>query len=147
VAEDRRFREVQRYADVHGFFAGFPNFHEADYGDGVVHGTILLRDTEAEWGDVLRSDLGDPPIDDLSALFRAVDAYASQQGYPHPLLRQRLVRDDRIPVGPPRCRRAVSRLAARRAREIFADVSHKRDGFARYSTAATAARLRLECTL
>jgi len=35
VAEDRRFREVQRYAAVHGFFAGFPNFHEADYGDGV----------------------------------------------------------------------------------------------------------------
>jgi hypothetical protein len=82
MAEDRRFREVQRYADVYGFFAGFPNFHEADYGDGVVYGTILLRDTEAEWRDVLRSDLGDPPIDDVPALFRAVDAYAAQQGYP-----------------------------------------------------------------
>jgi len=82
VAEDRRFREVQRYADVYGFFAGFPNFHEADYGDGVVYGTILLRDTEAEWRDALRSDLGDPHIDDVPALFRAVDAYAAQHGYP-----------------------------------------------------------------
>jgi hypothetical protein len=80
VADDRRFREVQRYADVYGFFAGFPNFHEADYGDGVVYGTILLRDTEAEWRDVFRSDLGNPHIDDVPALFRAVDAYAAQLG-------------------------------------------------------------------
>ena len=82
MAQDRRFREVQRYADVYGFFAGFPNFHEADYGDGVVYGTILLRDTEAEWRDVFRSDLGNPHIDDVPALFRAVDAYAAQLGYP-----------------------------------------------------------------
>ncbi len=82
MAEDRRFREVQRYADVHGFFAGFPNFHEADYGDGVVYGTILLRDTEAEWRDVARSEYNIFHIEDVPGLFRAADAYAGQQGYP-----------------------------------------------------------------
>ncbi len=82
MAEDRRFREVQRYADVHGFFAGFPNFHEADYGDGVVYGTILLRDTEAEWRDVPRSEYNIFHIEDVPGLFRAADAYAGQQGYP-----------------------------------------------------------------
>ena len=62
---------------MYGFFAGFPNFHEADYGDGVVYGTILLRDTEAEWRDVLRSDLGNPHIDDVPALVRAFAARPS----------------------------------------------------------------------
>lgn len=58
MADDRRFREVNDYAERHGFFSAFPNFHEADYGDGVVYGTILLRDTEAEWRDVSRTEYG-----------------------------------------------------------------------------------------
>lgn len=82
MAEDRRFREVQRYADVHGFFAGFPNFHEADYGDGVVYGTILLRDTEAEWRDVPRSEYQVFHIEDIPGLFRSANDYAGRQGYP-----------------------------------------------------------------
>jgi hypothetical protein len=79
---DRRFRNVQRYADAHGFFAGFPNFHEAEYGDGVVYGTILLRDTEAEWRAVLRSEYNNISIDDVPALFRAANDYADRLGYP-----------------------------------------------------------------
>jgi len=82
VANDRRFREVQRYADVHGFFAGFPNFHEADYGDGVVYGTILLHDTEAEWRDVARSEYQIFHIEDVPGLFRAANDYAAREGYP-----------------------------------------------------------------
>src|SRR5450756_1340609 len=82
MAADRRFREVQRYADMHGFFAGFPNFHEADYGDGVVYGTILLRDTEAEWRDVPRSEYQIFHIEDVPGLFRAANDYAGRQGYP-----------------------------------------------------------------
>lgn len=82
MGDDRRFREVQRYADVHGFFAGFPNFHQADYGDGVVYGTILLRDTEAEWRDVPRSEYQIFHIEDVPGLFRAANDYAGRQGYP-----------------------------------------------------------------
>jgi len=82
MAEDRRFREVQRYANAHGFLAGFPNFHEADYGDGVVYGTILLRDTEAEWRDVPRSEYQIFHIEDVPGLFRAANDYAAREGYP-----------------------------------------------------------------
>src|SRR6266481_6142658 len=82
MAEDRRFREVQRYADVHGFFGGFPNFHEADYGDGVVYGTIFLRDTEAEWRDVPRSEYQIFHIEDVPGLFRAANDYAGRAGFP-----------------------------------------------------------------
>lgn len=82
MADDRRFREVQRYANVHGYFAGFPNFHEADYGQGVVYGTIFLRDTEAEWRDVPRSEYQVYHIEDVPALFRAANDYADRQGYP-----------------------------------------------------------------
>ena len=82
MADDRRFREVNDYASCHGFFAGFPNFHEADYGDGVVYGTILLRDTEAEWRDVPRTEYAVYHIEDVPAMFRAANDYAAQQGYP-----------------------------------------------------------------
>jgi hypothetical protein len=82
MSDDRRFREVQRYADVHGFFAGFPNFHQADYGDGVVYGTIFLRDTEAEWRDVPGSEYQVFHIEDVPALFRAANDYAGREGYP-----------------------------------------------------------------
>ena len=82
MAEDRRFREVQRYADVHGFFAGFPNFHEGDYGDGVVYGTIFLRDTEAEWRDVPSSEYQIFHIEDVPGLFRAANDYAGRAGFP-----------------------------------------------------------------
>ena len=37
---DRRFREAHDYAVWHGFATGWPNFHQADYGDGLVYGTF-----------------------------------------------------------------------------------------------------------
>jgi hypothetical protein len=82
MADDRRFREVNDYAECHGFFSGFPNFHEADYGNGVVYGTILLRDTEAEWRDMPRTEYGVYHIEDVPAMFRAANDYAGRQGYP-----------------------------------------------------------------
>ena len=82
MADDRRFREVNDYAVCHGFFTGFPNFHEADYGSGVVYGTILLRDTQADWRDVPRTEYGVYHIEDVPAMFRAANDYAGRQGYP-----------------------------------------------------------------
>lgn len=35
---DRRFRETHDYAMNHAYAMGFPNFHEADYGRGIVRG-------------------------------------------------------------------------------------------------------------
>lgn len=48
-----RFRGTQDYASRNGFVGGFPNFYSADYGNGVVCGTVLLTPQAADWKDVL----------------------------------------------------------------------------------------------
>jgi hypothetical protein len=48
-----RFRGTQDYATRNGFIGGFPNFFHADYGNGVVCGTVLIKPDAAEWRDVL----------------------------------------------------------------------------------------------
>ncbi|HEY7178633.1 MAG TPA: lamin tail domain-containing protein [Gaiella sp.] len=82
LAPDRRFRLVNAYAEAHGYFAGFPNFHEADYGNGVVGGVHLLQDTVAEWRDVPRVTYGVYHIEDVPGLFRGANDYAATEGYP-----------------------------------------------------------------
>jgi hypothetical protein len=43
---------VYDYARRNGFVGGYPNFYHADYGRGVVCGTILLKESGAQWRDV-----------------------------------------------------------------------------------------------
>jgi hypothetical protein len=81
MSDDRRFREVNDYAACHGFHSGFPNFHQADYGDGVVYGTMLLSAAQAEWRDVPRIEYGVFHIEDVPAMFRAANDYAARNGY------------------------------------------------------------------
>jgi hypothetical protein len=78
---DERFRQTYDYAQAHGFVGGFPNFHQADSGQGVVYGTILLR--SGEWRDVSVIDLGSPPppVRDVAGMFRAVYDYAIRNGF------------------------------------------------------------------
>ena len=76
---EARFRAVNDYAARHGFGAAFPNFHQADYGSGVVHGTILLAREAVEWRDVPAAELGNP--DSIEARFRAVNDYAARHGF------------------------------------------------------------------
>ncbi|MES0335140.1 MAG: hypothetical protein SFH39_02105 [Candidatus Magnetobacterium sp. LHC-1] len=76
-----RFRSVYDYAIRHGYVGGFPNFHQANYGTGVVYGTILLKHEAAEWRDILASELGNPDADDVGARFRSVHDYAIRHGY------------------------------------------------------------------
>lgn len=52
-----RFRATQDYATHNGFVGGFPNFYHADYGSGIVCGTILLKPAFAEWQDVVLSHI------------------------------------------------------------------------------------------
>jgi lamin tail-like protein len=82
LSPDRRFRLVNDYATSRGYFSGFPNFHEADYGRGPVGGVFLLPSNIAEWRDVPRSTYGVYHIEDVPALFRAAATYAVAQGYP-----------------------------------------------------------------
>ena len=82
MADDVRFRQSNDYARVYGFFTGFPNFHQADYGNGLVYGTILLRGgTGVEWRDVKRTDYNVYTIENIPAMFRGAGDYASRMGY------------------------------------------------------------------
>jgi hypothetical protein len=76
-----RFRATHDYATDHGFVGGFPNFHQDDFGEGMVYGTILLYQGAAEWRDVPASELGNPPPDDIGARFRATYDYAIENGF------------------------------------------------------------------
>ena len=76
-----RFARIHQYALQTGFVSGYPNFNEADYGAGVVFGSILLRQGTADSRDVASADLGSPISTDYPALFRAINDYAGANGY------------------------------------------------------------------
>jgi Repeat of unknown function (DUF346) len=78
---DRRFREAHDYSVWHGSATGWPNFHEADYGDGLVYGTFLLPDSTVDFRDVPRDDYGIYHVEDVAGMFRAANDYAAQHGY------------------------------------------------------------------
>jgi Zn-dependent metalloprotease len=76
---EARFRAVNDYAGARGFAGGYPNFHQAGTGSGLVYGVILLRSGTAEGRDVPAAELGHPA--DAEALFRAVNDYAIVRGF------------------------------------------------------------------
>ena len=76
---ESRYRAINDYAIRNNYVAGFPNFHQANYGDGVVFGTILLKDEVAETRDVPAVELGNPP--DFTSRYRAVNDYARSNGF------------------------------------------------------------------
>ncbi len=76
-----RFRATNDWASSRGFAGGFPNFHEADYGNGTVYGTILLKSDAVEWRDVPATELGDPPDRDIAARFTATNDWAASHGF------------------------------------------------------------------
>jgi hypothetical protein len=75
-----RFKGTQDYAKRNGFVGGFPNFYHADYGRGIVCGTILLKESDAEWRDVPLVELGDN-LDDIGVRFRGTQNYAKRNGF------------------------------------------------------------------
>jgi hypothetical protein len=48
-----RFRATADWAARHGYVGGFPNMFHADYGRGIVCGTVLLKPGYSEWRDVV----------------------------------------------------------------------------------------------
>lgn len=76
-----RMRATNTYASQNGFVGGFPTFFHADYGRGIVCGTVLLKSEGAEWRDIPLSELGSPALDDFEARFRATQDYASRNGF------------------------------------------------------------------
>jgi hypothetical protein len=78
---EERMRVTYAYATRNGFVGGFPNFFHADYGNGIVCGTMLLKSNGAEWRDVDISDLGNPALEDFEQRFRATQDYAGRNGF------------------------------------------------------------------
>jgi hypothetical protein len=76
---DARFRAIHDYASSNDYIGGFPNFHQANYGNGVVYGTILIKKEAAERRDISVAELGNPSNNE--ARFRAVHDYASSNDY------------------------------------------------------------------
>lgn len=77
----RRMTRTQDYAKANHFVGGFPTFFHADYGRGIVCGSVLLSAEVAEFRDVSLSDLGDPGLDDIEQLFRGTSDYAVRNGF------------------------------------------------------------------
>ena len=76
-----RFTGSSNYAWANSLVGGFPNFHHADYGEGVVNGTVLLDSSASEWRDVSASELGDPAPDDIPTRFTRTNDYAISNGF------------------------------------------------------------------
>jgi hypothetical protein len=76
-----RMRATQDYAGRTGFVGGFPTFFHADYGSGIVCGTVLLTAEVAEWRDVPLGQLGGPGLDQIEQRFRGTQDYASRDGF------------------------------------------------------------------
>jgi len=77
--EDRSFREVFSYAQTRGFGTGFPNFHQADYGLGVVHGTVLIGEPYYELRFVPIADFGTVNVTNVPGMMQAATRYAGAQ--------------------------------------------------------------------
>ncbi|MBD2078674.1 hypothetical protein [Leptolyngbya sp. FACHB-17] len=77
--DEERFRAVNDWAARNGYVAGFPNFHQADNGQGVVFGVVLLNSGTAVVRDVPMAELGNPQTNEDR--FRAVNDWAIRQGY------------------------------------------------------------------
>lgn len=49
---EERFRAINRWASNHGYAAGYPNFEQADYGQGTVYGAVLVLPGSADHIDI-----------------------------------------------------------------------------------------------
>lgn len=71
-----RIKAVNVYAKNNGFVGAMPTFHHANSGNGIVFGTMLFKSNAAEFLNIPLSELGNPPLADYEARFRATQDYA-----------------------------------------------------------------------
>lgn len=81
MSYQQRFRQINDYANVHGFVGGFANFHQAKKSCSRVFGTLFVLPGQGVWRDVPASELGNPPADDTGKRFRATFDYAKKNGF------------------------------------------------------------------
>ena len=76
-----RFRATAVWATNHGYAVGFPNFFQADYGHGIVCGTVLLSSNAVEWRDIPIAELNNVSLTDLDGRLRETANYASRHSF------------------------------------------------------------------
>jgi hypothetical protein len=85
--EDDRLRLTAAYdfARGAGYEHGYPNFHQANYGAGIVFGTFLIFFGLVHYRDVFVRDLpmsGEPTTNPMHVWFKVVNQYAEREpGY------------------------------------------------------------------
>jgi hypothetical protein len=77
----KRMRAADTYALANGYVGGFPTFYHADYGRGIVCGTVLLNSASAQRRRVSVAELGNPIVADIEGMMRAADEYAHEKMY------------------------------------------------------------------
>jgi hypothetical protein len=79
----RCFTSAFDYAVRHGYQHGFPNFHEAGFGQGLVYGTFLVPVGKCEFRDVPAKELAltDPAGASMDAWFRGAGDYAVRNAF------------------------------------------------------------------
>ncbi|MEY9560430.1 hypothetical protein [Sinorhizobium fredii] len=75
------FRHRATLSAQMGFAGAFPNFYEATYGLDTVGGTIFLKGGEVSWRDVPVAELGGASTTNFGDLMRAVNTYATREGF------------------------------------------------------------------
>ncbi len=75
-----RFTSANDYAGGLAYISGFPNFHQADYGLGIVMGTHLLPSRTVSWQDVPRAQLNGVSRSNVPELFREVALWCGRNG-------------------------------------------------------------------
>jgi len=56
-SSEQRFRAINNWASRRGYVGGFPNFHQADYGRGIVFGVVLIKEGYGQTVNVPLSEL------------------------------------------------------------------------------------------
>ena len=74
-------RAANDWAALKRHACAFPTFHEADYGAGVVYGTVIVSAAAVEFYDVPRSGLGVYDMGDVPGMMRAADDWAGLNGF------------------------------------------------------------------
>jgi hypothetical protein len=75
------FRHRMEKAPSAGFVGGFPNFYESIDGRNHFGDTIFLTQAASEWRNIPLSELGNIALDDFGDRMRAINTWASQNGF------------------------------------------------------------------
>ncbi|SDM17094.1 Fascin domain-containing protein [Paenibacillus sp. OK060] len=73
---------VSREFKGEGYIAGFPNFHQADHGNGIVNAIFCIKEAAVDFKSISGDRIGNPNRTNMMEMFRIAANLASEDGYP-----------------------------------------------------------------